>query len=154
MVTIIKQFFSRFIETPPGSPDKISGHSLQIATAALLVEMMRADTDISRGEEIIIKNTIKSKFKLTDEETSALLQLAEDKIWESTGYFEFTSLINKVLNPEQKIKIIEQLWEVAFADSILDKHEEYMVRRIADLIYVSHKDFIGAKLRVKKRLLA
>ncbi|MEN8264978.1 MAG: TerB family tellurite resistance protein [Nitrospirota bacterium] len=153
MVTIIKQFFSRYIETTPGSPDKISGHSLQIATAALLVEMMRADADISREEEIIIKNTIKSKFKLTDEETNALLRLAEDKIWESTGYFEFTSLINKSLNPEQKIKIIEQLWEVAFADSILDKHEEYMVRRIADLIYVSHKDFIRAKLRVKKRLL-
>jgi uncharacterized tellurite resistance protein B-like protein len=154
MVTIIKQFFSRYIETTPGSPDKISGHSLQIATAALLIEMMRADADISGEEEIIIKNTIKSKFKLTDEETSALLRLSEDKIWESTGYFEFTSLINKVLNPEQKIKIIEQLWEVAFADSILDKHEEYMVRRIADLIYVSHKDFIGAKLRVKKKLLA
>lgn len=154
MLTIIKQFFSRYIETTPGSPDKISGHSLQIATAALLIEMMRADADISVEEEIIIKNTIKSKFKLTDEETSALLRLSEDKIWESTGYFEFTSLINKVLNPEQKIKIIEQLWEVAFADSILDKHEEYMVRRIADLIYVSHKDFIGAKLRVKKKLLA
>ncbi len=154
MVTVIKKFFSRYIETAAGSPDKISGHSLQIATAALLIEMMRADTDISREEEIIIKNTIKSKFKLTDEETSALLLLAEDKIWESTGYFEFTSLINKGLNPEQKIRIIEQLWEVAFADSILDKHEEYMVRRIADLIYVSHKDFIGAKLRVKRKLPA
>jgi uncharacterized tellurite resistance protein B-like protein len=82
-----------------------------------------------------------------------LLTLAEDTIWESTGYFDFTSLINKGFNQEEKIKVIEHLWEVAFADAILDKHEEYMVRRIADLIYVSHKDFISAKLRVKKRLL-
>ena len=154
MVTIIKQFFNKYIETSPDRTDKISAHSLQIATAALLIEMMRADTEISKEEEKTIRNTIREKFKLTHEETNALLQLAEGTIWESTGYYEFTSLINKSLDLEQKIKIIEHLWEVAFADSILDKHEEYMVRRIADLIYVSHKDFIGAKLRVKKRLPA
>ena len=52
----------------------------------------------------------------------------------------------------QKVKIIEHLWEIAFADTSLDKHEEHMVRKIADLIYVEHKDFIDAKLRVKKKL--
>jgi uncharacterized tellurite resistance protein B-like protein len=60
--------------------------------------------------------------------------------------------MNKGFSYEQKIKVIEHLWEVAYADNILDKHEEYMVRKIAGLIYVSHKDFIEAKLRVKKMI--
>jgi uncharacterized tellurite resistance protein B-like protein len=153
MVTVIKQFFVKYINPTPDNPDDVSEHALQIATAALLVEMMRADSEISEDEKKTVTNTIRSKFMLTDEETDALLKLAEDTIWESTGYFEFTSLINQGFNQEEKIKVIEHLWEVAFADEILDKHEEYMVRRIADLIYVSHKDFIGAKLRVKKGLI-
>ncbi len=153
MVTVIKQFFVKYINPTPDDPDNVSEHALQIATAALLVEMMRADSEISEDEQNIVTNTITSKFKLSDEETDALLKLAEDTIRESTGFFEFTSLINKGFNQEEKIKVIEHLWEVAFADAILDKHEEHMVRRIADLIYVSHKDFISAKLRLKKRLL-
>jgi uncharacterized tellurite resistance protein B-like protein len=94
---------------------------------------------------------MRSKFELSDKEIKALLDLAEEKVWDATGYFEFTSLMNKGFTYEQKIKVIEHLWEVAFADNLIDKHEEYMVRKIADLIYVSHKDFIDAKLRVKSR---
>lgn len=152
MVSLIKQFFEKHITPPSKDPDGISEHSLQIATAALLIEMMRADSHICEGEQKTVMNSIRSKFSLTDEEISALLKLAEDEIWKATGYFEFTSLINKGFTHKQKIKVIEHLWEVAFADSIIDKHEEYMVRKIADLIYVSHKDFIDAKLRVKNRL--
>jgi uncharacterized tellurite resistance protein B-like protein len=152
MVSVIRQFFEKHIKTTPQDTDKISEHSLQIATAALLIEMMRADTDITEEEKTIITKTMRTRFNLTDEETADLLRLAEDRIWKATGYFEFTSLMNRGFTYEQKLRVIEHLWEVAFADNILDKHEEYMVRKIADLIYVSHRDFIDAKLRVKKRL--
>ncbi len=152
MVNTIKQFFGKYVKPSSEVTDNISEHALQIATAALLIEMMRADTDISQEEEAKVISTIRDKFQLTGEETAALIELALDKVWEATGYFEFTSLMNKGFSHEQKIMVIEHLWEVAFADGILDKHEEYMVRKIADLIYVSHKDFIHAKLRVKKRL--
>ena len=151
MVNTIKQFFGTYIKPSSKNTDEISKHSLQIATAALLIEMMRADFDISTEEKEKVNATIRSKFELTGEETDALIKLAEDTIWEATGYFEFTSLMNKGFSYEEKIKVIEHLWEVAFADGILDKHEEYMVRKIADLIYVAHKDFINAKLRVKNR---
>ncbi len=152
MVTSVKQFFTKYINPSPETPEEVSEHSLQIATAALLIEMMRADSHISEDEKITIKNSMKSKFELTAEEIDALIHLAEEKIWEATGYYEFTSLMNKGFSPKQKTKVVEHLWEVAYADSILDKHEEYMVRKIADLIYVSHKDFIEAKLRVKKQI--
>ncbi len=152
MVNTIKQFFEKYVKPSTEDTDTISEHALQIATAALLIEMMRADADISSEEEETVSATIRSKFELSGEETAALIELAGDRIWEATGYFEFTSLMNKGFSHEEKIKVIEHLWEVAYADGILDKHEEYMVRKIADLIYVEHKDFINTKLRVKKQI--
>jgi uncharacterized tellurite resistance protein B-like protein len=152
MINIVRQFFEKHIKPSQESPEKVSEHALQIATAALLIEMMRADAEISEDEQQTITATIKSKFKLSDQETNDLLQLAKEEIWESTGYFEFTSLINKGFTHEQKKKVIEHLWDVAYADAILDKHEEYMVRKIAGLIHVSHRDFIEAKLRAKDNL--
>ena len=153
MVNTIKQFFEKYAKPSSEDSDTISEHALQIATAALLVEMMRADANISAEEKEKVSDTMCKKFNITSEEATALIELAHDKVWEATGYFEFTSLMNKGFSHEQKIKVIEHLWEIAYADGILDKHEEYMVRKIADLIYVSHKDFINAKLRVKKQII-
>lgn len=153
MVDSVRKFFDKYIKPTPGNTEDVSEHSLQIATSALLIEMMRADAEISEDERHTITETIKSKFSLTENETEGLMELAEEKIWEATGYFEFTSLLNRGLSYGQKVKVIEHLWEIAYADEILDKHEEYMVRRIADLIYVSHKDFIEAKLRVRRNIV-
>ena len=152
MVITIKKFFGKYIKPSPDSSKEISEHSLQVATSALLIEMMKADANVSEDERKTVVKIIQSKFNLTEDEINTLLQLAEEEIWKSTGYYEFTSLINKGFTYEQKVKVIEHLWEVAFTDKHLDKHEEYMVRKIADLIYVEHKDFIEAKLRVKKKL--
>ena len=152
MVSAIKEFFDKYVKNTSDTSGEIPDHSLQIATAALLIEMMRADSEINEDEKVIITGSMRSKFGLTDEEIDSLLKIAHDKVWEATGYHEFTSLMNKGFSYKQKIIVIEHLWEVAYADNILDKHEEYMVRKIAGLIYVSHKDFIDAKLRVKKKL--
>jgi len=151
MVSVIKQFFEKYVKPPADSPEKESGHSLQLATAALFIEMMQADAKTSKYEQITVADSIRSKFKLTGEETNALLQLAEKKVRNSTGYYEFTSLINKGFTYEQKLKVVEHLWEIAFADDDLDKYEEHMIRKIANLIYISHKDFIEAKLRVRNK---
>ena len=151
MLNTIKQFFEKNIQTAPETSKEISEHSLQLATAALMIEMMRADAEISDEEQKSITNTIRTRFSMSKEETETILNLAEDEISRATGYFEFTSLINKGYSYEQKIKVVEHLWEVAFSDAILDKYEEHMVRKIADLIHVSHKDFIDAKLRIRNK---
>jgi len=152
MVIGVKKFYKKHIKPSPAGSDEVSEHSLQLATGALLIEMMRADAEITGDERRMVMKTIRTRFHLTEEESDALLQFAEEKIRKATGYYEFTSLINKGLPYEQKVKVIENLWEIAFTDKSLDKHEEHMVRKIADLIYVEHKDFIDAKLRVKKKL--
>ena len=152
MVTAFNKFFKKYIKPSAAGSDEVSERSLQLATAALLIEMMRADAEITGDERKMVMGTIMTRFHLTEEESSGLLQFAEQKIRKATGYYEFTSLINKGFTYEQKVRVIENLWEIAFTDKYLDKHEEHMVRRIADLIYVEHKDFIDAKLRIKKKL--
>jgi uncharacterized tellurite resistance protein B-like protein len=153
MVNTVRHFFKKYIISSPENPEKISEHSLQIATAALLVEMMRADSEIKEDERKAVEKNLQSNFGLSEEEINAMIKFAEEEIREATDYYEFTSLINKGLSQEQKVKIIEHLWEIAFSDSSLDKHEEHMVRKIASLIHVPHKDFIDSKLRVRKRIL-
>lgn len=148
MITTIRQFFKKNIKLPN---KKLPEHSLHVATAALLIEMMRSDASVSEAERETITSIIRLRLGLTAEEISELLKLAEEELWKSTGYYEFTSLINKGFTYEEKVLIIEHLWEVAFADAELDKHEEHMVRKIADLLYVAHNDFINAKLRVRKK---
>jgi len=152
MVRSIKKFFDKYVQPSPDKPEGISEHSLHLATAALLVEMMCADARATDNERKAITAALQSKFSLDPEETQALLNLAEEKIRKATGYYDFTSLINKGFAYPDKVRVVEILWEVAFSDAALDKHEEHMVRKIADLIYVEHKDFIDAKLRVKKKL--
>ncbi|MEE9524710.1 MAG: TerB family tellurite resistance protein, partial [Thermodesulfovibrionales bacterium] len=100
-----------------------------------------------------IINSIRSKFSLTEDETKELIKLAEEESRNASSYHEFTSLINAAFNIEKKIKIVEHLWEVAFADSELEKHEEHLIRKISNLLYVPHKEFIATKLRVKERIL-
>lgn len=153
MVNTIRHFFKKYIMSSPEKPGRVSEHSLQIATAALLIEMMRADSEITETEWKSIAKTLQANFGLSDGEINATTKFAEEEIGKATGYFEFTSLINNGFAYDQKVKVVEHLWEVAFSDSALDKYEEHMVRKIANLIHVSHKDFIGAKLRVRKRIL-
>jgi uncharacterized tellurite resistance protein B-like protein len=150
MVKVFKEFIKNYMKPSPAESGGLSEHSIRIATAALLLEMMRTDGNVNDEEQASVERIIKTKFGLAEEETEALLRIAEDKIWKATGYYEFTSLINKECVYDQKVKIIEHLWEVAFSDSKLDKYEEHMVRKISDLLYVSHSDFIKVKLKVRK----
>ena len=152
MLTAITQFFNKHIKPDQERPEDTAEHSLEIATAALLIQMMRADFQVNDEELQAIADAMSSRFNLSNQETGEILKLAEDKICKSTGYFEFTSLLNKRLTREQKIKVTEQLWEIAFSDTVLDKHEEHMVRKISHLLHLSHREFIDAKLRVKQKL--
>ena len=151
MISTVRQFFEKHIKSNADKGNSVPVHSLQIATAALLIEMMRADSEITDVERNTVTDTIRTKFSLSREETDSLLQLAKEEIWASTGYFEFTSLMNKWFSYDEKVKVIEQLWDVAYADAILDSNEEYMVRKIAHLIHVEHRDFIDAKLRTREK---
>ncbi len=125
-------------------------HRLRLATAALLVEMINQDDQVLDSERRAVRQILKDKFALNDDETQELCQLAEEELHDATDYYQFTRLIAEHFSQPQKIQIIELLWRVAYADRQLDAYEEHMVRRIAELIYVPHQAFIQAKLKVLK----
>jgi len=150
MLSAIKSFFEENILASINTgTDKL--HASRLATTALLIEMMRMDDHFHESEEKVLIGQIKACFKLSDLETEKLVELASAELKNSTDYFQFTSLINQHFEYSEKLAIIEALWEVAYADDTLDMDEEYLVRKISELIYVSHPDFIAAKLRVKNR---
>ena len=96
MVNTAKKFFEKYIKpSSPEKPDEVSGHSLQLATTALLIEMMRADAAVSEDERRMVMKTVMANFHLTEEESHSMLSFAEEKVRKATGYYEFTALINK-----------------------------------------------------------
>ncbi len=150
MLRTIQRFFESRID--PGHRDvrQSDHHRLQVATGALLIEMMRTDVESTEDERAVVLAALRSKFDLTPEETRELMALAEAEADDAIDHYQFTSLIKTGFSPEQKRKVVEYLWAVAFADDNADKHEEYLVRKIANLIGVPHKEFIEAKLRVRE----
>lgn len=146
MLDQIKLFFEQHLALL--APEAKSVETLQLATAALFLEMMTMDDRIEPKEQEVILSLIQKNFSLTPEQATLLMGLAEQQRKQATDYFQFTTLINKTYSPEQKIYLIESLWKIAFIDGVLDLQEEYLVRKIAELLHVPHSAFIMAKDRV------
>ena len=146
MLTAVRRFFDERIATPSDTP--ADEHRLQVATAALLVEVMRLDGE-AEPERAALLGAVQQRFALSDEETRTLVERAETEAREAVGYYQFTSLINREFSAAQKVHIVELMWQVAYADATLSAHEQHVMRKIADLLYVSHGDYITAKLRAK-----
>lgn len=154
MLRAIQDFFSDKIDPGHRTVEKADHHRLQVATGALLIEMTRMDAETTEEERLTIVGSLRTKFDLTSEETRDLMDLAEAEASEAIDYHQFTSLIKTGFSPEQKEKVIEYLWLVAMSDGEVDKHEEYLVRKIAGLIGVPHGPFIAAKQRARRTIVA
>lgn len=151
MIRAIQQFFERQIRAADqGVGD--TEHALRLATAALLVEMTRADFHVDDNEREAVHSALRRVFGLSAVETAELVELAEQDANAATSLFQFTHLIDTHFPPKRKAFVIEMLWRVAFADGVMDKYEEYLVRKVADLLHVSHRDFIQTKHRVQAEL--
>lgn len=146
MLRAIQDYFRTRIE-----PDSQAGpdrRGLQLATAALLFEMLRADNEEHPDERRALERALATCFDLSEAQTRELARLADREASDSVSLYQFTGLINAHFTPEQKVQVVEMLWQVAYADGQLDPYEEALVRKIADLIHVPHRDFIRAKHRV------
>ncbi len=146
MLMKIKRLFLALSEQPEGvmKPD------LKTSVAALMTEVMRADNQLDEEEERALAELLATHFSLTDDEVAELVGRAGAHLDESIDYFQYSRNINAHTSAEQRIEIIELLWRIACADGRVDKHEEHVIRRISDLLYVTHKDFIAAKLAAQQ----
>jgi uncharacterized tellurite resistance protein B-like protein len=147
MLRNIKQFFEQHIHPASGLSAAGAQHALQVATAALLIEVMRSDHELKNVERHAVTASIQARFDLTTEETAGLLRLAETEADQATDYYQFTSLINKHFTAEQKLQVVEYMWQVAAADHEIDRFERTLVHKVADLLYVPRAAQIAARER-------
>lgn len=149
MLTKLQQFFNQYLSETTETKVPLE-HRLQLSSAALMVEILHADDQVTEQEEAKIRQLIKQRFKLSASEIEDLIVLAHNEKHEATDYYAFTSLLNEHYSQQQKIKLVEDLWQLAYADDHLDKYEEHLVRRLADLLHVPHQDFIRTKHKTLK----
>lgn len=146
MLSRIREFFEAAIDKPSASGDpQQSERALRLATAALLMEISRADTEVTQDERDQIARAMREVFELSADETEELVQLAESQVEHSTDLYQFTSLVDEHFSAEQKKHIVELMWRVGAADGHLDKYEKHLVWRISDLLHVPHAQFTHAK---------
>ena len=122
------------------------------ACAALLIETALADKVFNIEEIDSMKKTLREVYAIDEKDLDELINESQKKVSESTSLYEYTRLINDLCDYQDKLKLINNLWTIAFADKHLDKYEEYLIRKISDLLHVSHSDFIQQKLNVKESL--
>jgi len=118
-----------------------------LAVAALLVEVLRADHEFVAGERRQVVDSIRGILGLDTAQCEDLLADAERQVDGAHDLHQFTSRLNRSLSHDEKLRLVEQLWRVAQADAVVHKYEEHLIRRVADLLHVSHREFIAAKLR-------
>ena len=147
MLDAIRDFFERNIGAPDEQLDP--AHAIQLATAALLIEVARIDGEISDVERAAVLRAVSGKFGVSAGEAQTLVDLAEQEVRQANDYYQFTSLINRTFSPEQKARVIERMWDAAYADGELSAHENHVMRKLGDLLYVPHAVYIDAKMRAK-----
>ena len=144
----LKDWISRYLPGGAGSPAAGATEvGSNLAVAALLVEVLRADYDVAPAERQQVMASVAALLGLGPDETQALVEEAERHIDRSHDLYQFTSQINRTYSELEKIRLLEALWRVADIDATIHKYEEHLIRRVADLLHVRHSDFIAAKHR-------
>lgn len=125
-------------------------HALQLATAVMLVEVMRADASFDDAERAAVRAALCDKFQLADDEAARLTELAQATAQASSDLFGFTSRINQAFDMPAKLRMIEHMWRVAYADGHLSAHERHVMWRIADLLHIPQGAYHHARLRAQQ----
>ena len=152
MIRRIQQYFTDRIQSRVHGEQQGNEQALRLATAALLIEVTRADFHVEQSERRAVVSAVQELFELSRQETDELVALAEEEVDGAVSLFQFTQLVDKEFSQQQKAAVIEMMWRVAFADLNKDHHEEYLVRKVADLLHVPHSTFIRTRHKVETEL--
>jgi len=125
---------------------------LQVAVAALLVEAALMDDRFEASERDKIAELLKARFELSDADAEALLATAREQVGQSSQLFGFTRVVADRFSPDERVELVEMLWQVAYADGHLDDYEANLLRRLAGLIHVSDRESGEARKRALAHL--
>ena len=145
MIKRIKDLLSNFSNQEEVIEDeKIS--SLDKACSALLIEVAYADKVFDESEINSLRESLKETYDIDEQIIDELISEAKKTVDESTSLYEYTRVVNDEFNYSDKLELLSRIWKLAFADGNLDKYEDHLIRKISDLIHISHSDFIKIKL--------
>ena len=150
MIEAIARFFNQRLAHDDTASRASDEHRLLLATAALLVEVMRIDADIDERERERVLAALRTHGGLSEAEAVELAALADEESRQANDYFQFTSLVNRHYDAREKVRVIEMMWQVAYADGEISAHERHLMRRIADLLHIAHGDYVAAQRRARE----
>jgi uncharacterized tellurite resistance protein B-like protein len=136
--------------TTPASQSGQAAPSIEVATAVLLVEAMRADRGMQPDEREAVMRLLEQRFSLAPADVQELVASAEERSRQSNDFFSFTSVLNERLGHDQKIEVIELMWRIAYVDGSADAGESHIISKVAGLLHVTHGEYIAAKLHAKQ----
>ena len=152
MLDIVKRFFSKVTEGDSKATHQKTDHDIRVATCALFVEIARIDEKFTQSEMEKILSIIQEKYGLFQEYADALIAEAEKELEGSIDLWQFTSLINANYSIEEKIEIIETLWQIVYVDGKMDRYEHYLMNKLKTLLRLSQDQLIDAKLKILSQL--
>ena len=150
MLQALKELFESLLAPAGSQSPQDREHTLQLATAVLLVEVMRVDGNMSTAQHGAIMAALHERFTLPDDELEQLVEHARQVAETANDYYQFTSSMNEQFTQAQKIQVVEFMWQVAYADAHLDANEISLIGKIAELLYVTQGEYIAAKMRAKE----
>jgi len=150
MLDSLRELVSKKLEAKQG-PDARE-HSVRLATAALLVEMVRADAQTLWEEATALHGLLGRHFKLAPDEVRGLIAAAEREADAAVSLHGYTKLMNDSLDAAEKAQVLELMWRVALADRKLNRYEEHLVRKVADLLHLPNSELVRTKLKVEEAL--
>ena len=144
-------FFKKIFQKDASEDLEIDEHGSIKACIALMLETSMADDLLDESEIKTLKATLINDFKLEETEIDELIEISKKNVDDSTSLYDFTRDINDNFDAKERFKLIESMWKIAYADGNIDKFEEHIIRKVSNLIYVSHSDFIKAKISAKEK---
>jgi len=152
MINLINIFFEKRRNKATRDQTSDKYQNIRVATCALLLEISYIDGEFSESERKSIIAILKKDYELSEDEAVQLIDASTKELKESVDLWQFTNLINQNYSLEEKKQVIETVWKVAYSDGRFEKHEDYLVHKLASLLRLSHKQLIEAKIRAKKML--
>lgn len=131
-------------------PQSIEDH--QLAAAALLVHATLIDGKLAGAEQAKLKELLQSHYKLSSEETDELITHASTQEKSAVDLYGFTRRLTRELDPDERLKIVEMLWEIAYSDGVLHEFEDHLISRVSELMHVDPRERIRLRQMVKARL--
>lgn len=152
MLKTLKDLFDSLLSPDAAAGAQGSGHdhAMQVAAAVLLVEVMRADASLAVAERRAVRQALVEKFVLTPDEADQLTAVAEATAREATDLFAFTSRVDTHWDMPRKLRLIELMWAVAYADGRISDHERHVMWRIADLLHIPQGAYVHARMRARE----